>query len=163
MTCRNAHIDGTALYLFQDLSDFVEYLYGGMNTRWGALRAADGHPAPYPAVAIEISNEACMDRFNGIVTLPQLSFYYYWTLFVVWLCCPRLSIRLLLGLGTFAPKIAAMEQQARLHGMGQQLRYVTGSYLGIASPTSKCPGSPNTTYQVRISNRELQSFCNRSS
>eukprot|EP01043_Picozoa_sp_COSAG02_P019053 COSAG02_NODE_907_length_16005_cov_3.219252_8_plen_68_part_00 len=44
----------------------MEYLYGGINTRWGALRAADGHPAPYPAVAIEISNEACMDSFNGI-------------------------------------------------------------------------------------------------
>ena len=44
----------------------MEYLYGGMNTQWGALRAADGHPSPYPAVAIEISNEACMDRFNGI-------------------------------------------------------------------------------------------------
>lgn len=47
-----------------------------------------------------------------------------------------------------------MEQQARLHGMGGQLRYVTGSYLGITSPTSKCPGSPNTTFQVRNDNRQ---------
>ena len=67
-TCRNVHVRALmyGIGFLQDLSDFVEYLYGGINTRWGALRAGDGHPAPYPAVAIEISNEACMDSFNGI-------------------------------------------------------------------------------------------------
>ena len=41
------------------MADFVEYAYGGAhNSTWGALRAADGHPAPYPPMAIEISNEA---------------------------------------------------------------------------------------------------------
>ena len=98
----------------QDLADFVEYLYGGPNTHWGAIRAADGHPEPYGPIAIEISNESCMSSFNG----------------------------------TFAPKIAAMEANARLHGMGGKLRYVTGSYLGITAPSNHCPAAPNTTYTV---------------
>ena len=55
----------------QNLADFVEYLYGGANTHWGSVRVADGHPAPYPAVAIEISNEACMTSFNGARMPPS--------------------------------------------------------------------------------------------
>lgn len=50
--------------------------------------------------------------------------------------------------GTFAPKAAAMEAAAQRAGIPGKLRYVTGSYLGIASANSKCPGSPNTTRTV---------------
>ena len=31
----------------EDMSDFVEYAYGGPRTAWGSVRAADGHPEPY--------------------------------------------------------------------------------------------------------------------
>ena len=60
--------------------------------------------------------------------------------------------------GTFAPKIAAMEASARLYGIGGKLRYVTGSYLGITRPSSKCPAAPNTTYTV-ISPQSLDLKC----
>jgi hypothetical protein len=48
----------------QDMADLVEYLYGSPATHWGAQRVSDGHPAAYPAVGIEVSNEACMASFN---------------------------------------------------------------------------------------------------
>jgi len=39
------------------LADLVEYSLGDASTTWGALRIADGHPAPYLPLAWEIGNE----------------------------------------------------------------------------------------------------------
>ena len=54
----------------QDMADFVDYLKGSTSTTWGARRAADGHPAPYPFRQIEFGNEEYVDanyatRFNN--------------------------------------------------------------------------------------------------
>ena len=46
----------------QDALDEIEYLIGGSDTVWGARRAADGHPAPFPLELVEIGNE---DFFDG--------------------------------------------------------------------------------------------------
>ena len=36
----------------------VEYAWGdAASTEWGALRALDGHPAPYRVTAVEVGNE----------------------------------------------------------------------------------------------------------
>ena len=51
---------------------------------------------------------------------------------------------------SFASKIRAMEDAARRSGVGGRLKYVTGSFLGLVEPASKCPGSPNTTAQVML-------------
>jgi len=40
----------------------VEYLTGNTSTKWGARRAQDGHPAPFPLHYIEIGNEDFFDR-----------------------------------------------------------------------------------------------------
>ena len=42
--------------------DEVEYVAGDATTRWGAERAKDGHPAPFPLHYIEIGNEDEFDR-----------------------------------------------------------------------------------------------------
>lgn len=47
----------------QDMADMIEYLNGGVNTPWGAKRAANGHPKPYGVKYIEIGNEEVI--FNG--------------------------------------------------------------------------------------------------
>ncbi len=41
----------------QDAIDEVEYVTGDTSTKWGAQRAKDGHPAPFPLHYIEIGNE----------------------------------------------------------------------------------------------------------
>ncbi len=46
----------------QDALDEIEYVTGGPQTRWGARRVADGHPAPFPLTYVEIGNEDFFDR-----------------------------------------------------------------------------------------------------
>ncbi|HVM98470.1 MAG TPA: alpha-L-arabinofuranosidase C-terminal domain-containing protein, partial [Candidatus Acidoferrales bacterium] len=58
------HVDpGTALEPYvQDALDEIEYVAGGPDTKWGAERAKDGHPAPFPLHYIEVGNEDQFDR-----------------------------------------------------------------------------------------------------
>jgi alpha-L-arabinofuranosidase len=41
----------------QDALDLIQYANGDTNTTWGAVRAANGHPAPYNLKYLEIGNE----------------------------------------------------------------------------------------------------------
>lgn len=49
----------------QDALDEIEYVIGGANTKWGAQRAKDGHPAPFPLRYVEIGNEDFFDRSHS--------------------------------------------------------------------------------------------------
>lgn len=40
-----------------DCMDAIEYALGGTDTEWGALRAKNGHPEPFPLQYVEIGNE----------------------------------------------------------------------------------------------------------
>ena len=40
----------------------IEYVAGGTDTKWGAVRARDGHPAPFTLRYVEIGNEDNFDR-----------------------------------------------------------------------------------------------------
>jgi alpha-N-arabinofuranosidase len=46
----------------QSAVDEVEYVTGDVSTKWGAERAKDGHPAPFPLHYIEIGNEDWFDK-----------------------------------------------------------------------------------------------------
>ena len=41
----------------QDTLDEIEYVTGDTSTMWGAVRARDGHPTPFPLHYVEIGNE----------------------------------------------------------------------------------------------------------
>jgi alpha-N-arabinofuranosidase len=58
------HVDpGPALEPYiVDALDEIEYVTGGTSTKWGAERAKDGHPAPFPLHYVEIGNEDWFDR-----------------------------------------------------------------------------------------------------
>ena len=49
----------------QDALDEIEYVTGGPETTWGARRAKDGHPKPFPLTYVEVGNEDNFDRANG--------------------------------------------------------------------------------------------------
>jgi alpha-L-arabinofuranosidase len=49
----------------QDGLDEIEYVTGGPDTKWGARRAKDGHPAPFKLEYVEIGNEDNFDREPG--------------------------------------------------------------------------------------------------
>ena len=46
----------------QEALDEIEYVTGGTDTKWGAVRARDGHPAPFNLRYVEIGNEDNFDR-----------------------------------------------------------------------------------------------------
>lgn len=46
----------------QDALDEIEYVTGDTTTKWGAERAKDGHPAPFPLHYVEIGNEDWFDK-----------------------------------------------------------------------------------------------------
>ncbi len=46
----------------QDALDEIEYVTGGSDTKWGAERAKDGHPAPFTLKYVEIGNEDWFDK-----------------------------------------------------------------------------------------------------
>ena len=45
----------------EDAADLVEYLNGPASSKWGAKRAAGGHPKPYHVRYIEIGNKEGLD------------------------------------------------------------------------------------------------------
>jgi alpha-L-arabinofuranosidase len=46
----------------QEALDEIEYITGGSDTKWGSLRARDGHPKPFPLTYVEIGNEDVFDH-----------------------------------------------------------------------------------------------------
>jgi alpha-N-arabinofuranosidase len=46
----------------QDALDELEYATGGSDTKWGAVRAQNGHPAPFSLTYVEIGNEDFFDK-----------------------------------------------------------------------------------------------------
>jgi alpha-L-arabinofuranosidase len=62
-------LDGERLSSAEDLAPFVqealdqiEYIVGDTSTNWGARRAKDGHPSPFPLRYVEIGNEDVLDK-----------------------------------------------------------------------------------------------------
>jgi alpha-N-arabinofuranosidase len=57
---------GTALEPYvQDALDEIEYVTGGPETKWGAERVKNGHPAPFALHYVEVGNEDEFDRSNS--------------------------------------------------------------------------------------------------
>ena len=44
----------------------IEYVTGGTDTKWGAVRARDGHPAPFKLRYVEVGNEDNFDRAEDL-------------------------------------------------------------------------------------------------
>ncbi len=54
---------GPALTPFvEDALDEIEFVTGGADTKWGAVRAKLGHPAPFPLHYVEVGNEDQFDK-----------------------------------------------------------------------------------------------------
>ena len=49
----------------QDALDEIEYVTGPVTSQWGAQRAKDGHPAPFPLHYVEIGNEDWFDKTHS--------------------------------------------------------------------------------------------------
>ena len=58
----------------QDALDEIEYVTGGPDTKWGAVRARNGHPEPFKLRYVEIGNEDLFDG-SGSYTKRFAAFY----------------------------------------------------------------------------------------
>lgn len=58
----------------QDALDEIEYVIGGPETKWGARRAKDGHPKPFPLECVEVGNEDGFDK-SGSYEARFVQFY----------------------------------------------------------------------------------------
>ncbi len=58
----------------QSALDEIEYATGGTDTKWGAERAADGHPQPFHITYVEIGNEDWFDT-SGSYDARYAQFY----------------------------------------------------------------------------------------
>lgn len=52
----------------QDALDEIEYVTGGTDTQWGAVRARNGHPQPFKLTYVEVGNEDQFDRSGSYDT-----------------------------------------------------------------------------------------------
>ena len=55
--CRQGTITNELDFCVQEVLDEIEYVTGDANTKWGAQRVKDGHPAPFKLQYVEIGNE----------------------------------------------------------------------------------------------------------
>ncbi|HEY3761089.1 MAG TPA: alpha-L-arabinofuranosidase C-terminal domain-containing protein [Verrucomicrobiae bacterium] len=72
----HTHVDsgpGLEPYV-QDALDEIQYVTGSTDTPWGAQRAKDGHPAPFPLHYVEIGNEDWFDH-TGSYDARYAQFY----------------------------------------------------------------------------------------
>ncbi len=58
----------------QDALDEIEYVTGPVTSKWGAQRAKDGHPRPFPLHYVEIGNE---DEFDHSGSYPGRFTQFY--------------------------------------------------------------------------------------
>lgn len=74
-TLKGDHLEGKLLQPFIDEAlEEIEYVIGDTNTKWGAVRAKDGHPEPFPLRYIEVGNEDWFDR-SGSYQQRFVQFY----------------------------------------------------------------------------------------
>jgi alpha-L-arabinofuranosidase len=45
--------------VLQDILDSLEFARGSVESTWGSVRAAMGHPEPFPVKHVAIGNEDC--------------------------------------------------------------------------------------------------------
>jgi alpha-N-arabinofuranosidase len=61
------HVDAGPLLepYVEEALDEIEYVTGGVDTKWGAVRAKNGHPKPFKLSYIEIGNEDGFDKSHS--------------------------------------------------------------------------------------------------
>jgi alpha-N-arabinofuranosidase len=66
ITCNPSFIIVELFVFVKDVLDSLEFARGSENSSWGSVRAAMGHPEPFPVKYAAIGNEDCGKKFyNG--------------------------------------------------------------------------------------------------
>jgi alpha-N-arabinofuranosidase len=90
----------------EDIRDFVEYVNGPVTSKWGALRAQHGHPAPYNLKYIQVDNERNISR-GYVECMKKFAL-------AAWEADPEMHIVASLNIGTNATSYARGSAQYSL-------------------------------------------------
>lgn len=65
----------------QDILDSLEFARGSAESTWGSVRAAMGHPEPFPVKYVAIGNEDCgKENYRGKIStafIPHLKSFLW--------------------------------------------------------------------------------------
>jgi alpha-L-arabinofuranosidase len=61
--------DDSITPFIQNALDAIEYAIGSTNSKWGAVRAKNGHPAKFPLQFVEVGNEQVGERYGKRFTV----------------------------------------------------------------------------------------------
>jgi alpha-L-arabinofuranosidase len=95
----------------------IEYVTGGSDTKWGALRARDGHPAPFALRYVEIGNE---DNFDRAKTYDGRYAQFYKAIKAKY---PKVQIIATMPVGGMTPDVVDDHYYKREQGMFAEARH----------------------------------------
>lgn len=101
----------------QEALDEIEYVTGGTDTKWGALRVRDGHPAPFPLPYVEIGNE---DNFDRARTYDGRFAQFYKAIKAKH---PNIQVIATMPVKGFTPDVIDDHYYKREHGMFEESRH----------------------------------------
>ena len=101
----------------QDALDEIEYVTGGPDTKWGAVRAKNGHPAPFSLSWVEIGNE---DNFDKAKTYDGRYAQFYKAIKAKY---PKLEIIATMPVSGITPDIVDDHYYKREQGMFELVRH----------------------------------------
>lgn len=70
----------TSLFLLQDALDGLEFAMGSVESTWGSIRAAMGHPERFPLKYVAVGNEDCLKEFYQ----GEKSDFNMWLFFIIY-------------------------------------------------------------------------------
>jgi alpha-L-arabinofuranosidase len=95
----------------------IEYVTGGSDTKWGAIRARDGHPAPFALRYVEIGNE---DNFDRARTYDGRYAQFYKAIKAKY---PKLQVIATMPVNGMAPDVVDDHYYKREQGMFAEARH----------------------------------------
>ena len=101
----------------QDGLDEIEYVTGGTDTKWGAVRARNGHPAPFQLRYVEVGNE---DNFDRQKTYDGRYAQFYKAIKAKY---PKMQIIATMGVNGMTPDIVDDHYYKREQGMFEEARH----------------------------------------
>jgi alpha-N-arabinofuranosidase len=101
----------------QEALDEIEYATGAADTKWGALRARDGHPAPFTVRYVEVGNE---DSFDSAKTYDGRFAQFYKAIRARY---PGIQIIATIPVTGVAPDIVDDHYYKRMPGMFEEAKH----------------------------------------
>ncbi|HYZ86201.1 MAG TPA: alpha-L-arabinofuranosidase C-terminal domain-containing protein [Bryobacteraceae bacterium] len=101
----------------QEALEEIEYVTGGNDTKWGAVRASQGHPAPFVLHYVEVGNE---DQFDKAKTYDRRYAQFYKAMKAKY---PKLQVIATIPVNGIVPDVIDDHYYKREQGMFEESKH----------------------------------------